>query len=107
MPIQSNTFVSFINDNGQYCIGRIIKFSQHGLVMRPLERCRIPDLGETGSLVVNFGSKAQGHRAFTAWAEIGDSSDSCVDFYFREMDQVSQKTLMEMLEFEKSTAHAA
>jgi len=107
MSIKSNTFVSFINDQGQYCIGRIIKVSKHGLVMQPLERCRIPKLGETGSVVVNFGTSAKGHRAFTALAEIGDSSDSCVDFYFREIDQVSKKTLLSMLEQSKTTARAA
>jgi len=107
MSIYSNTFVSFINDNGKYCIGRIIKFSQHSLVMQPLERCHSPQLGETGSVVVNFGSKAQGHRAFTAFAETGDSSETCVEFYFREMDQVSRQVLLNMLDLEKNTSQAA
>jgi len=107
MSIYSNNFVSFINDNGKYCIGRIIKFSQHSLVMQPLERCRSPLLGETGSVVVNFGSKAEGHRAFTAFAETGDSSDACVEFYFRDMDQVSRQVLQSLLEQEKQTAKAA
>lgn len=107
MPIYSNTFVSFISEKGQYCIGRIIKFSKHGVTMRPLERCRIPELGETGSVVVNFGSHYEGHRALTAWAEVGDSSDECIDFFFREIDNTSYKTLVNIIEQDKSSLRAA
>jgi len=107
MPTYSNTFVSFINDNGQYCIGRIIKVSQQGLVMKPLERCRIPLSKETGSVVINFGSKAGGHRAITASAEVDDGSESAITFSFRNIDLVSQKTLQDILAQEKNTVKAA
>jgi hypothetical protein len=107
MPIYSNTFVSFISENGQYCIGRIIKISQHGVTMRPLERCRIPELGESGSVVVNFGSRYAGHRALTAWVEVGDSSDECIEFFIREIDNTSRKTLLNIIELDKEELKVA
>jgi len=75
--------------------------------MQPLERCRIPQLGEQGSIVINFGSKAQGHRAITALAEIIASSESSIDFEFREIDRVSQKTLLNILQDQQTSVHAA
>lgn len=108
MTIHSNSFVSFINENGQYCIGRIVEVSQHGLIMKPLDRCRIPLTGEAGSVVVNFGSKAHhGQRAITALAEVRDSSEEGIGLNFRDIDHVSKKTLLNMLQTLETGVKAA
>lgn len=98
MSVYQNTFVSFVSETGHYCIGRVLKLGACSLVMGPLEKCRVPSMGESGSLVINIRLSHQLPLAVTAWAQVGDSSESCIEFYFHDIDQRARELMLQIMD---------
>ena len=96
MSVYENTFVSFVSENGRYCVGRVLKLGTCSLVMSPLEKCRIPEMDEAGSVVINLGGKRQVPLAVTAWAKVGESGANCVEFYFNDIDSRARELIQQL-----------
>lgn len=98
MSVYKNSFVSFVSETGRYCVGRVLKLGICSLVMGPLEKCRIPAMGEAGSIVINVSLGRQIPMAVTAWAQVGDSSDTCIEFYFNDIDLQGREAISQIME---------
>lgn len=98
--------VLFLGENGKSIIGTIMKISLCGVVVEPQHNSRVPEMGETGNIIVTAGNGKK-KSVMMAWGQIGEHSDDYLEFYFQHVDENSQVVLKDILAQQRTDAQSA